>query len=210
MNKQELIKKLKRLRDTYPADDSHEGVRQGLLIAIGMIDQLGELKVLSQEWIDNNAVHVRGLGDIFEAVAVESLLVPKKELPVIPQFVADYIDRSREEGHSLYGAFDKMSTEVANWLIYSKSEGKSEGQDTFARAWLDGYEVEKEKLYYIPLGILRLGDKPIYLQKTLDGLDVDWSPPEHMYRYKANYHFTKQEIKDYDERFWPFAMEVAE
>ena len=82
MNKQELIKKLKRLRDAYPADDSHEGVRQGLLIAIGMIDQLDELEVLSQEWIDKNVVHVRGLGDIIEAEAVENLLVPKQELPV--------------------------------------------------------------------------------------------------------------------------------
>lgn len=89
MNKHELIKKLKRLRDAYPADDSHEGVRQGLMIAIRMIDQLDELKVLSQEWIDNNVVHVRGLGDIFEAVAVESLLVPKKELLVKIKFVVD-------------------------------------------------------------------------------------------------------------------------
>ena len=44
------------------------------------IHQLDEPEVLSQEWLDDNVVHVRGLGDIFEAVTVESLLVPKKEI----------------------------------------------------------------------------------------------------------------------------------
>ncbi len=43
------------------------------------IYQLDEPEVLSQEWIDDNVVHVRGLGDIIEAVDFEGLLVPKKE-----------------------------------------------------------------------------------------------------------------------------------
>lgn len=60
-----------------------------MVVAIGevmeLIDQLGEPEVLSQEWIDNNVVHIRGLGDIFEAETVENLLVPKQELPVITE-----------------------------------------------------------------------------------------------------------------------------
>ena len=46
------------------------------------IDQLDEPEVLSQEWIDKNAVHVRGLGDIIESETVENLIVPKQESEV--------------------------------------------------------------------------------------------------------------------------------
>ena len=42
-----------------------------------LLSQLDETEVLSQEWIDKNVVHVRGLGDIIEAEAVENLFVPK-------------------------------------------------------------------------------------------------------------------------------------
>ena len=42
MNKQELLENLKGLRDSYPNDDGHAGIRQGLLIAIGAVEQLGE------------------------------------------------------------------------------------------------------------------------------------------------------------------------
>ncbi len=130
---------------------------------------------------------------------------------IIPQFVADHI-RFTEDDVSPRTSMGEahISKELNVWLAKTEDYMTYPNQEKFMRAWLDGYEVEKEKLYYIPLGILRLGDKPIYLQKTLDGLDVDWSPPEHMYRYKANYHFTEKEIKDYDERYWSFAVEVAE
>lgn len=42
-----------------------------------LLSQLDETEVLSQEWIDKNVVHVRGLGDIIEAESVENLFVPK-------------------------------------------------------------------------------------------------------------------------------------
>lgn len=44
MKKQELIENLKDLRDSYPNNDRHDGVRQGLLIAIGAIQNLEEPK----------------------------------------------------------------------------------------------------------------------------------------------------------------------
>ena len=78
-----------------------------------------ELEVLSQEWIDNNVVHVRGLGDIIEAAAVENLLVPKKEV-----LTQEWIDE-----HSVAVAYDGMpdQTEIVyvdelEQLINSKKE----------------------------------------------------------------------------------------
>ncbi|EOJ9662804.1 DUF1642 domain-containing protein [Listeria monocytogenes] len=76
--------------------------------------------------------------------------VEEPELVVVPQCVADWIERKKANGDQLYIAMDKswqsMNYTVSDWL--------EEGEDRynkFARAWLDGYEVEKEPLYYVKL-----------------------------------------------------------
>ena len=63
----------------------------------------------------------------------------------VPQFVADWLKLSKRIGRSLFGAmrvFEK-DDDVEKWLQWS------ENQELFARAWLDGYEVEKEKRYRV-------------------------------------------------------------
>ena len=64
----------------------------------------------------------------------------------VPQFVADYIDFKKTYDFHVYGAMrvieDHYDKRVQEWFY----EGNIE---TFARAWLDGYEVEKEKYYKI-------------------------------------------------------------
>ena len=63
----------------------------------------------------------------------------------IPHFVADWLKLSKSIGRSLFGAmrvFEK-NDDVEKWLQWS------ENQELFARAWLDGYEVEKEERYTV-------------------------------------------------------------
>ena len=67
--------------------------------------------------------------------------------PVIPQFVADWIEEGRkhcEDVSDLFG-FDFTNEEIGNWFLQEKPF------DLVARAWLDGYEVEKEKRYIVKL-----------------------------------------------------------
>ena len=62
----------------------------------------------------------------------------------VPQFVADWIEECKEKGDlSLGGAIQLPCPEIYEWLMDWKN------QETFARAWLDGYEVEKEKRYLL-------------------------------------------------------------
>ena len=74
---------------------------------------------------------------------------PPKPLVVVPQIMADFIEEWKEE-FKLYGAFFEIAeaygpgTELYDWVFQ-----KSNGQDLFARAWLDGYTVEKEKKYIL-------------------------------------------------------------
>lgn len=103
MNKQELIKKYKRLEGVWDAPGA-EIARQ---IFLQDLEQLDE---------------------------------PQK--PVVPQFVADFISEQKKQGHTLSYSIDaSMSDRVAEWYW-----GNSE---LFARAWLDGYEIEKERRYTI-------------------------------------------------------------
>ena len=61
---------------------------------------------------------------------------------VVPQFVADFISEQKKQGHTLSYSIDaSMSDRVAEWYW-----GNSE---LFARAWLDGYEIEKERWYTV-------------------------------------------------------------
>ena len=64
----------------------------------------------------------------------------------VPQFVAEKIEYFKKTGDwDLFQAMDSLfgRRETREWL-----EDKN-NQETFARAWLDGYEVEKEKRYYV-------------------------------------------------------------
>lgn len=73
---------------------------------------------------------------------------PKK--PVVPKFVADWIEYAKKKGDSLAISFKP-------WNLYGVEYSKADrwiedNQETFARAWIDGYEVEKEPMYRVKLG----------------------------------------------------------
>lgn len=73
---------------------------------------------------------------------IEQLDEPQKT--IVPQFVADWIETCKENNIiSLSGAFKYAKEEVDTWL----SDWKN--QEIFASAWIFGYEVEKEKRYYV-------------------------------------------------------------
>lgn len=71
----------------------------------------------------------------------------------IPQFVADWIEACKENlAIGLYIAMNpdfmkqwNKSDKLISWVR------KINNQELFARAWLDGYEVEKEKRYLVKM-----------------------------------------------------------
>lgn len=83
-------------------------------------------------------------------VYIEELIksLDESEKIKIPQFVAEKIEYFKKSGDwDLFQAMDYMfgKKEIKEWL-----EDKN-NQETFARAWLDGYEVEKEKRYLVKM-----------------------------------------------------------
>ena len=66
----------------------------------------------------------------------------------VPQVVAEKIEYFKKSGDwDLFQAMDYMfeEKEIKEWL-----EDK-DNQETFARAWLDGYDVEEERRYYVKI-----------------------------------------------------------
>lgn len=70
--------------------------------------------------------------------------IMKREKVTVPQFVGDFIAEQKKLGHMLSYSIDAcMSDRVAEWYW--------DNSELFARAWLDGYEVEKEKRYSVKI-----------------------------------------------------------
>ena len=88
-------------------------------------------------------------------VLVEQLDEPEKVK--IPQFVADWIKYCKRTGVNLYNALDMGDLYFYNYANQKDDLKLKEffetdtNQDLFARAWLDGYEVEKEKRYLVKI-----------------------------------------------------------
>lgn len=65
--------------------------------------------------------------------------------PVIPQFVADWIEEAREITYNIRGAIEMAPNgRVKDWL-------ELKNVNIFAEAWVNGYAVEKEKRYLVKL-----------------------------------------------------------
>lgn len=87
----------------------------------------------------------------------------EREKVIVPQLVADWISFVKTNGlkfKNTYGFYEEIapSDDVYRVMYYIFKESIADKEirkwvcdniDTFARAWLDGYEVEKEKQYRV-------------------------------------------------------------
>ncbi len=112
--------------------------------------ELKELRTNKQELISKYELIKNSYN--FDTVATDSIISDLKRLDEpekvkVPQFVDDVIEGAREHSpeleDALHYACSNGSQEFTEW--YQKKSNR----DLFARAWLDGYEVEEEKRYYV-------------------------------------------------------------
>ena len=172
MNKQEAIKKIKKL--------------EGLTILDKTIN------------LDSEMILKKRVLNI-----VKQLDEPEK--PVVPQFIDSWIQGAKYNGFDLYEAMtdDEMSDKVVTWVVCNP--------ETFAKAWLFGYEVEKEKLYTVEIPnpnkignernvLMKNGFNQIVILRVYD-YDDNW-------RNNKAYQLTEAEIKQDFDWAWQFATEV--
>ena len=133
----------------------------------------------------------------------------EKEKAEVPQFVFDWIREHKntdflEEIHYLESSltsqegYTKEEHDLYFWI--------KKNFDTFARAWIayPNIEVKEEQKYYIDL------ETAAYVAKWDGNGQVDIYTDGISGSDEYELHLTEQEIKDYDERFWPFRKPVEE
>ncbi|HHV8179591.1 DUF1642 domain-containing protein [Streptococcus pneumoniae] len=112
----------------------------------------------------------------------------------IPQFVADWIEVCKEHlTTSLYTAmtpnFMKENNQSFDLILWIK---KASNQDLFARAWLDGYEVEKEKRYLVKMK--RINGYGRYLNKALSSEEYFFASDNEISCYRTKH--TRKELEE--------------
>ncbi|EAC9548952.1 DUF1642 domain-containing protein [Listeria monocytogenes] len=136
-------------------------------------------------------------------IATKDCFIAKEkeaELVVVPQLVGDFLENhSKEDGHTLHDLLcdlltsrDSLDENVYDWIM----ENNNENGELLARAWLDGYKVEKEPLYYVKLP---------YFGYVTNRMDYTLSQSK-----TDAVMLTESKIKRMDERYWQFAVLVED
>lgn len=181
MNKQELIGKLKKEQQSIKW-----GISDGYNAFYNGIDTAYSIAIGLAKQLDE----------------------PKKV--VVPKFVAYFIedgnnyDKIAFLAHQKYLGINSLMREcpVKDWLMSVDYET--------VLSLVNGYEVEKEQLYYVKLPDLRSSQSGnVYgLKKIVNGeIRVGVFDKQEIGKTKDS-QLTEQEIKAIDERYWPFAVKV--
>ena len=121
---------------------------------------------------------------------IKQLDEPKKVK--IPEFAADVIEGARgnsaELEDALFYAHEHGNQELKNWY------GKLENRENFARAFLNGYEVEKEKRYLVKMKGIIIDSA--YLKHQLQDNHWYWGSLTESNEFSVSH--TKKELEEAD------------
>lgn len=129
----------------------------------------------------------------FPVVTINEVLEDLKQLdepqkPVVPQFVADWIEEAKKSCRDVFDLFefDFTNKEVGEWFLEEKPF------DLVARAWINGYEVEKEKRYLVKAK----GLNPNYSVLKYHPYDKTWFFGREQEYDFFRLHHTRKELED--------------
>ncbi|HFU4173922.1 TPA: DUF1642 domain-containing protein [Streptococcus suis] len=158
-----------------------------------------------------NFLEVKAIGSGLRTFAPKMYQFPKVHEPqkvAIPKFIADWIEEAKEGECSLCTALGLVDGDSRNfdWLF----NGDKSNQDTFARAWIDGYEIEQEQLYTVEIPNPALDNLEfVIVLKRIRGRVCLVNTYDYMGRELSDeYKLTESEIKEDFEWAWQWAKEV--
>ena len=109
--------------------------------------------------------------------------------PVIPYYIADYLEKVKSEGDlTVVGAVNEAPEgRVGDWLILEKV-------NIFAKAWVNGYKVEGEPRYTVRIKGIDGYSK--YLNRDTNTQKWLFASKTELERFRA--HHTRKELEDAD------------
>lgn len=132
----------------------------------------------------------------FKGCSVEAILLKLKRIEndnkvKVPYFVADLIEYAKIRDWDLEDVFLNIANEpdtsdISEWFY---TQGN---MDVIARAWLDGYEIEKEKRYLVRMK--KLSGYGRYLNKTLSSGEYFLASENEVDGYRTKH--TRKELEE--------------
>ena len=193
-----------------------------------LIDQLDEPEVLSQEWIDRNKepfhhFETKKVDYYVSTDFLQNLLVPKQDevkRAQIPEWIIEWYQGANNELSTLEDVFSNLSHDT-NYNIMDSEKfrsrimeygGFSRMYEALSHIYFGVYEIEEEEQKY---EVRCKGELLLTYYTNIEEVVSMNRWDNHLSKragrdWKLRHQLTEQEIKDYDERFWPFAEEVTE
>lgn len=179
MNKQEVIEKIKRRIDYFSSERDYD---RGYRAAL-----------------NSTLLFFRELD---EPVKPPEPAPWEPEKPVVPQFIDTWIQGAKYNGFDLYEAMtDETPDKTTTWIVCNP--------ETFAKAWLYGYEVEKEKLYTVEIPNPHGLGHTVLVKDMYGNTFITYTTDSNWREGKVN-HLTESEIKKDFPWAWQFKEEVKE
>lgn len=158
-----------------------------------------------ENYTDRELVEIQALGDklkemaMYETFLREGVKGDEPEKAVVPQYIDTWIQGAEYNGFDLYEAMtDETPDKVSTWIVCNP--------ETFAKAWIYGYEVEKEKLYTVKFSNEDFGKIYIGIFKKFNKLGISSLP---LNDDDIKSWFTEDELKRF--KFWDNpAFEIVE
>ncbi|MGQ7330819.1 DUF1642 domain-containing protein [Streptococcus suis] len=145
-----------------------------------------------QEAIEELKKYKVGFGEAaavrFDRIVSVITQIHEPQRVVVPKFVAEWIEEHKAHFSNLYTVY--------SWLGQQKnqvSEWVNSNIDIFARAWLDGYEIEQEKLYEV----------------TVPGTSNYKNQRQHLVKQGKNWFFCGNDVNRFKYRFTKGQIEAA-
>ena len=171
---------------------------------------IDEIEDAIPDFILNDYQRGKETGLTYALELVKELDAPKK--PVVPQFVADWLEVCKDNlALSLASSMNPIVLRANNQPEETIQWFKSpSNQEAFAKAWIYGYEVEKEKLYTVELpNPNRDDDGYVMLARYFNDVCIDWFYNDNCKKL-SRVQLTEAEIKKDFDWAWQFAEGVEE
>ena len=148
--------------------------------------------------------HCDGKYEAYEIAIELAKQLDEPQKPVVPKFVAEWFEDNKDAlDLAIFIRIKDLDveewphkTDFENWLDVAENKPI----ETLIRM-KDGYEVEKEPLYYVKIPSLAYD---MFLVKGEDGELIVFQ------NTSCGTKFTEAEIKAIDERYWAFAVPLEE